>query len=181
MIARYLIVHSFLFCCAFLGSTASAQSKPAPDKDVPAVVDIKERVFKSRKEVAKHLGQFIADGIPAAFNFKIHSLVWAGMPVNKSAGVVIKTIPADTAKTTWNYASTMMVEVNRSTTEVLLSLRPDNPCMGGMRKRPEVIRSCSEGLRVSAENAKKLATFFATPRHKLKRVKVNHLPMLKRP
>ena len=180
MTARFILLSILFSCVVFSGSTVSAQSK-VPEAEASAVVDIEARVFKSRKEVVKHLGQFIADGIPTTFNFKIHSLVWTGLPVNENAGVVIMTLPADTSNVSWSYSRTMRVEVQRSTTEVLVALRPDNPCMGGMRKRPEVVQSCVENLRVAADKDKELATFFATPRHKLKRVKVQHLPMSKRP
>ena len=152
-------------------SGASASMKPDP---------VQTRIFMSRAAISKALGEHVANGVPADFNFELFALVWVELPVSANPGVQITTLPAD--KDHWfQHSAALGLRASRTTQELVFELIVDMPCSGGIPKLPEQMAVCSEAVAASGEEAEKTLHLFATPRAKLKAVKATRVDAPPRP
>jgi hypothetical protein len=146
----------------------------------PAQARVRTKILTSRQAVRKALGKHFAAQIPAAFDFKLHALAWLSQPVDKKARLQIVTIPADRPLRI-SLHSGLRIEAKRQTSTLTFTLRRDMPCSGGIRRPHKVMAQCRERVARSWALARKTLHLFATPRHRLQRVEIQHRQMPRRP
>jgi hypothetical protein len=146
----------------------------------PAQARVKTKMLTSRQAVRKALGKHVAQQIPAAFDFKLHALVWLSQPKDKKPRLQIATIPAE-RPLRMSLHSGLRIEVKRQTKTLTFVLRRDMPCSGGMARPPKAMAQCRQATARSWAQAKKTLHLFATPRRRLRRVEIQHKRMPPRP
>lgn len=144
-------------------TSAVATAKPGPQPEA--------KILRSRRQVQRALGKAVASGVPEHFDFSLYSLVWLDLGANPDAMPKIVTLPAD-QPLNHTVSASIGLRLTRTRPAVQVVLWHDAPCSGGIPKPREVMSACLEQASQSAAAAKKTVLLFATPRARLKRVKV---------
>ncbi len=131
----------------------------------------KAKILRSRTQVRNVAGKKIANEIPVDFDFQLYALLWLAFDANPEATAKIVTLPAGQGHIERHSPSTLLSIVRkRRSLEVTISY--DLPCSGGMQKAPKALEQCLASVTAGEVAAKRTVVLFATPRAKLRRVRV---------